>query len=194
MHELAQRIPEDSEFRVMADSAFRTVDTFRSKVQELKSDKRFTAAGHAERIREAAQPPLTYLGELRKQLKAEREDLAQRRAHFELPAPDKDDVWSELRAQEARAFLRSLPIGERIALAATDPTMATAALHAPAALSGLNEDGMARAKAFLEQHLFGPELATLAAEDEILANADSALEVAEAALRREVGGPAQKAA
>jgi hypothetical protein len=50
-----------------------------------------------------------------------------------------------------------------------------------------------RAKSFLLNHLHGPQLAEIRAEEEIIANAETGLQVAENELLREVGDQ-QKAA
>jgi hypothetical protein len=187
MHDLAERIPQDSEFRVVVDSAFNAIDAFRRKIADIKSDKRFSEQGHLEKIRETAKSgPLAYFAELRKQIESERKSLEKRRSHFELPKPDRDDVVAELQRQEIRAWLRSIPNpGERIKHAASNPDIAMAVVNSPAELSGLVGDGITRAKAFLLEHLHGPELATLRVEAEIVENVSVAIDVAEKQLLNE---------
>jgi hypothetical protein len=195
-HPLAERIPEDSEFRVMADSAFGAVDAFRVKIRDIKSDKRFSEQGHYEKIRDAAKSgPLAFFAELKKQIAGERESLVERRSHFELPKPDRDHVVSALDAAEIRSWLRSIEnIGERIKHAASDPTIAAAVVHSPPALSGLNDDGHTRAVNFLTEHLFGDELRELSAEAEIVDAVGIAIDVAEKQLLNEFEPQGAKAA
>jgi hypothetical protein len=164
----------------MAESAFTAADNFRKKAADIRADRRFSAEGHLERIRAEAKSSLGYFAELRKQIGAERASLAKRRAHFELPKHDRDDVVAELQRQEIRAWLRSIPNpGERIKHAARNPEIARAVVNSPAELSGLAGDGIERVKAFLLEHLHGPELATLRAEAEIVDNVAVAIDVAE---------------
>jgi hypothetical protein len=186
MHPFAERIPQDSEFRVMAESAFGAVDAFRGKIRDIKSNKKLSDQGHLDEIRSAALAgPLTYFKALRQQIGSERKSLAERRSHFEIPAPRSDNLFAEMRAQEIRTWLRTLPIGERIKHAASDPEIAAAVVHTPPALAGLTEDGHERAKAFLLEHLHGPELATLRQESEIVDTVGTAIDIAEKQLLNE---------
>jgi hypothetical protein len=116
---------------------------------------------------------------LRADITAERQSLDKRRAHFQLPKIRGDDYVSAVEQVEIRSWLRSLPIGERIKHAASDPTIAAAVVHSPPVLSGLNDDGHTRAKNFLIQHLFGKELAVIDQEREIVENVAKAIDVAE---------------
>lgn len=192
MHPFAERIPEDNALRTLADSAFSAVDGFRRKVAEIKGNRKLSSEGHLDAIRAAAEAgPRAYFAALRKQLDDERKSLAKRQAHFHLPVPDRDDVVLALDRQEIRAWLRTLPIGERIKHAASDPTVAAAVVNAPPALAGLNEDGHERAKAFLMEHMHGPELAQLRGESDAVETAGKAIDIAENQLLNEYE-PAKK--
>jgi hypothetical protein len=182
-HSFLDRIPQDNTWHNAAATAFSAVAAFRTKVDQIKSDKRYSAQGHLEEIRAAAKAgPLAYFESLRQDVAAERAKLAGRREHFELPVLDRDDVVGALNHQEIRSYLRSLPIGERIKEAASDPVIAAAAQAAPGALSGLDADAMARSKAFLVDHLFGAELAVLDAEEAVITNVAQAVDIAEGEL------------
>jgi hypothetical protein len=185
-HPMAERLPENSEFRVMADSAFSAVDIFRKKVGEIKLDRNLSAEGHRAKIAEAANTgPLIYFRELRAQIANERKSLDERRAHFEIPRHDRDDVVAAMDRAEIRAWLRSLEPGERARAACSNPDVAMAVVHSPPELSGLLGDSHDRAKTFLLEHLHGPELAMLRTETEVLENVTAALDVAEFQLRAE---------
>lgn len=135
-------------------------------------------------MRKEATGPLLYLNDLRKQVAEERNSLARRRERFELPKHSDDDVIGALERQEIRTWLRSIEnIGTRIKLAATDPEIATAVVHSPAELSGLNDDGRDRARQFLVDHLFGEEIAAVQTEAEVLDNVDQAISIATGELR-----------
>ena len=186
VHPFAERIPEDSEFRVMAESAFGAVDAFRRKVGDVRSNRKLSAEGQLDEIRKLAKDgPLVFFAALRKQVVEERESLAKRREHFEIPEHDRKDVVGAMDRAEIRAWLRTLPIGERIKHAASDPTIAQAVVHSPPVLSGLNDDGHQRAKAFLLEHLHGPELAILKNETEIVDTVATAIDIAETQLKNE---------
>ena len=73
--------------------------------------------------------------------------------------------------------------GERLKHAATNPDIAAAVVHSPAALSGLDDDGLASATAFLTDHLFGDEIATLQAEVDVVDTVEQAIAIAEGELR-----------
>jgi hypothetical protein len=189
-HPLAERLPKDSELRTLAESAFSTVDAFRKKIGEIKSDKRFSAEGHREKIAEAANTgPLIYFAELRKQVASERRSLDERKSHFELPKHSRDDVVGAMDRAEIRAWLRSLPPGERVKAACSVPDIALAVIHSPPELSGLLGDSHDRAKTFLLEHLHGDELAALRIETEALENVTAALDIAEMQLRNEFEPP-----
>jgi hypothetical protein len=98
-----------------------------------------------------------------------------------------------MQRQEIRTWLRSLPIGERIKHAASDPQVAAAVVFSPPALSGLNDDGHGRAKEFLTQHLFGAELDALDAEASELAEVTAAITIAERELNNEIHPPSKEA-
>jgi len=192
-HPFAERIPESSEWRTVADSAFAAVEGFRRKASETRADRRFTAEGHREQLKQlAAQGPQQYFEQLRKNVESERQGLARRRSECELPTLKRDDLMGELKHQEIRTWLRSLPIGERIANAASDPAIAAAVVHAPPALSGLNDDGLARARSFLTDHLFGETLAAIDEEDAVLGNVEAALTIAQQQLDAEINPPSPK--
>jgi hypothetical protein len=182
-HSFLDRIPKDNDWHNTAASTFSAAEAFRAKVDQIKSDKRYSAQGHLEQIRNAAKAGrLAYYKDLRAQVAKERESLAERREHFVLPVLDRDDVVGALNQQEIRRYLLSLPIGERIKEAASDPVIAAAAQGAPGALFGLDADAMARSKAFLVDHLFGAELAILDTEDAVIDNVAAAIDVAEGEL------------
>jgi hypothetical protein len=184
-HAFLERIPADSDWHTTAASAFSAVDGFRAKIRDIRANTKLSAEGHLDQIREAAKTgPLTYLTELRGQVSRERRSLENRRAQFELPAHSDKDVIGALDRQEIRAWLRSLPNpGERLKHAATNPDIAKAVANSPAALSGLDDAGLERARRFLTDHLFGEELATLQAEVDIIDSVDQAITIAEGELR-----------
>jgi hypothetical protein len=195
IHQLAERIPQDSEWRTMAESAFGAVDGFRRKSADIRKNTKLSSEGHLAQIRAESEAPKAFIGDLRRQVEGERASLAKRKAHFALPQPKRDDVLGEMQRQEIRAWLRSIPNpGERIKHAASNPTIAEAAVMAPAELSGLVGDGIVRAQEFLLDHLHGPQLAKLRQEEDVIDNVSVALEVAEKQLLNEVEPVKQVAA
>jgi hypothetical protein len=184
-HAFLDRIPTDSDWHTTAASAFSAVESFRGRINTIKANTRLSSEGHLAEIREASKTgPLAYLSELRRQVVDERKSLANRRAHFELPKPADKDIVAALGMQEIRAWLRSLPNpGERLKHAASNPVIAGAVAHSPAALSGLDDAGLARAREFLVDHLFGDEIAALQAEVDVIDNVEQAINVAEGELR-----------
>ncbi|AWN47152.1 hypothetical protein DK419_13195 [Methylobacterium terrae] len=95
------------------------------------------------------------------------------RAGFKPPPIDRTDPIGEMRRQEMRSYLRSLPPGERTAAAyalAEDPEGASAIIDAPALLSGIlphqqNEIRERHEAAEIERK-HGPALAALEAQEE----------------------------
>jgi hypothetical protein len=77
-----------------------------------------------------------------------------RRENLRTPPPNPNDVVGELRRQEIRSFLASLPLEQRVSAArelAKDPDGASAILDAPAVLSGLPNEHFEQLKK--EPHL-----------------------------------------
>jgi hypothetical protein len=181
------KLAEDSDMRNTIAVVGSTVARFKQDVATIKSDGRYSAAGHAERAKQAAEAPLKLFSELRKQFATERASLARRQDHFQLTPPDRRDIFGEMRAREMRDFLRGLPLSERIRHVLADPEMAAAAIHAPPALTGIDGDVRERIIHHELERKFGDELAILRREREELEVAGSALDVTEAQLRVEAG-------
>jgi hypothetical protein len=181
------RLPADSVHRNTVEIAGGTVDAFRKKVQEIKSNRNYSVEGHRNQIKTAAENPLKFYAELKKQAASDRAKLDARREDFRLRPLSRDDVVGALDRQEIRAWLRSVPAGERQRHALTDPTIAAAVASAPAALSGLDAEIHTRViNAELERQ-FGPELTILNGESQNLDVVDAVLAVAERQLLVEAG-------
>jgi hypothetical protein len=122
--------------------AFGIVNTVRESVARIVADKRFSAEGHKDQIRQAlAKGPLAHLDQIRSKIAGPIEALKAERAKFVID-PDRADTFAEMQRQEARAWLRQLPDGERlrVALESTETVIKEAIAMAPAQLSGLPAD------------------------------------------------------
>jgi hypothetical protein len=184
--------PDTGGWRTTAESANHAVSSFKSKIRDLVSNKDLSPAGHRKAILKAAEDgPKTFLANLRSDVEKERRSLAERREHFQLDRPSRD-VADVINRQEIRTWLRSRPLGERLKHAASNPVIAEAVLEMPAALSGLNDEGQARARDFLLDHKFGAELRTIDAEIDVIEKTASIIGAAENDLRlvtEDVVGP-----
>ena len=121
--------------------------------------------------------------ELSRPVRLAKADAAAKRASFTLPPTDKTDMAGELRRQEMRAYVRSLPLEDRMnAVEKLDDTAILAILDAPAMLSGLPEDRHAHIKNAYLEHQFGKQLRELESVDED----NTALEAAAVMVRRDL--------
>lgn len=122
--------------------AFGIADTVRDNVAKIIADKRYSADGHRDQIKQMlAKGPLAHLAQIQGKLKKPLETLQAERAKFVIEA-DRSDTFAEMQRQEVRSFLRSLPDNERIRLAleSKDPVIREAVAMAPSQLSGLPQD------------------------------------------------------
>ena len=119
--------------------AFGIANTVRENVARIVADKRFSAEGHKDQIKQMlGKGPLSHLDQIRTKLAKPMEALKAERATFVIEA-DRTDTFAEMQRQEARAWLRTLPDAERIrvALESKEAVIREAVAMAPAALSGL---------------------------------------------------------
>jgi hypothetical protein len=166
--------------------AGRTVTVFRQKAAEIRSDKRYSAEGHREQVKAAAEiGPVQFFAQLKKQAAGDRAALNARKSEFELKPPNRADLVGAVERQEVRTFLRSLKPHEAMRLALEDPSMAQAVLHAPRQLSGLPEDIFDRIRDAELERQFGPELEILGRESDELDVLDAAITIAEGRVRVE---------
>lgn len=102
---------------------------------------------------------------------------------------DKSDVTGALLRQEIRAYLRGLSDADRMRALTDkpDPTMVTAALEAPDALSGLNAQTRAHVQQAHVKANHGTELQAIDDRQEALGLAQAAVEMAVREVRTIVG-------
>ena len=182
------KLPEKSLHRNTIQMARGAVARFSREVADIKSDRRFTAAGHAEKIKTAAETALPYFADLRALQANDRRALERRQAEIKLEPVDRKDHWAEHRAREARDFLRTIPLHERQRLALADPEFAAAILNAPPALTGIDGDFRERLAQVELERLFGAdELQAIAEESKALDVVDEALKVTQEQFLREAG-------
>jgi hypothetical protein len=113
-----------------------------------------------------------------------RSAAASARAQFK-PAPtDPNDIRGEMRRDQIRLWLRSLPPHQRVEKAWNDETIRTAVMDAGGYLSGLSDQEHAQVTAYHLQTKFGAEIDHLDLLDEAINNVDAALQVARAEVLR----------
>jgi hypothetical protein len=182
------KLPEKSTHRNTIEMAGGAVARFSREIADIKSDRRFTAAGHAEKIKAAAEKALPYFADLRALQGNDRKALERRQAAIKLKPVDRGDLWAEHRAREARDYLRTIPLHERQRLALADPLFAEAILNAPPALSGVDGDFRERLIQVELERLFGAEeLEAIAEESKALDVVDEAIKVTEEQFLRDAG-------
>lgn len=112
---------------------------------ELAVSRDLTAVGKARALRDWARGTARVeLIRLAAAIDAQRELLAAERERLHTPVIDRGDLVTQLARQELRAFLLSLPIGERLEVLLRDPEMAEAALTGHPQLTGLDAEARGR--------------------------------------------------
>lgn len=142
----------------------------------LATDRNLTPDGQRSKLAELVRTDLVkaYATASRQARKAPAFFRAQREA-LGLPEIDKSDLAGELKRQEMRAFLRSLPAAKRRAMLNElegEIDRVQAVLDAPAYMSGLDDDALgmphtdtyARLKERVVTRLHGPKIAALDAQ------------------------------
>jgi hypothetical protein len=161
-----------------------------SKRVELTKDQRLTPVGQREKLGEfALQESLQRLRKLRSLVGPRVTRFNERIAALKpFPPRQRDDLVGELRDRELRDFVRSLPPEERRkAVREGSEELKRAVLAAPAELSGLRSDMYAALHGEAIEAAHGDALDELRALDEATRRATSALDRAEAAVRRASG-------
>ena len=139
------------------------VDSFDAGAKELKSDPNWSDVGRRKQLAQLAAAQSESFRYTEQAIETARSHINTRRAAMR-PKRDPNDLVGEMRRQELRTFIRSLPAGERVQAVFADPTVADAVADALPALSGLTPEQASHiADHVMRQH---PEAADLAAIDE----------------------------
>lgn len=141
--------------------------------------------GIAARVREAAARDVRALKGAREEADRVRALLLRERAGLGLPAVDRKDAAGAIERMEARAFLRSLELGERVKLAMEDRWFAEAALSAPPALSGFDAKTLDTLRTRMVEAASPDAVAAIEEMEEALSLADAALSLAESVIAEE---------
>lgn len=116
--------------------------------------------------------------------------VASERAAMKPPDVDPTDVLGELRRQEIRAHLRSLPVGERQKVAiefSQDNDYIAAITDAPPSLSGLDQQLHRSITTDYVERTFGPRLKELKGIEDDYTNAKGALDIVRGKLQEASG-------
>lgn len=184
-----QRIKAGPADTIHADirKAFAAVEAFAGKVAAIRSDKRYSSAGHSAEIAKAlGNGPLVEIAQLRRGVDFRIGNLRAEIAGFAPRPPSRNDLFGELQRREVRDYLRSLPEAERrrTVLETKDPTFRDAIVHAPAALSGLDDATKSMVVSAIVAETHGEQVAFNERAVAMLEDALAAVNEAEADLRR----------
>ncbi len=116
-------------------------DTFNTEAKKIGADANLSAAGKKQKIQKFVSDQAHELVRVRKTAEKAKANLAKRRAKLQPPPVDKSDAAAAAIRSELRAQLVRMSAGERKAFLPTaDPMFWYAALEAPNALTGIDND------------------------------------------------------
>ncbi len=128
----------------------------------LSADRNISDVGRREELSKVAKSLVKNLAELSRPARVARMDFAAKRAAIKVRSLDSHDAVGELRRQEVRTYLRSLPFADRVpALDTLGDDAVLAVLDAAPSLSGLPPDRHEFIKARYLEKLFGPQMKDL---------------------------------
>jgi hypothetical protein len=156
-------------------------ERFANQRELLERDGYLTPEGKRVKLAEALTKQFARdLRDARKPIESAAQEVTRLRGEVKPVQVDRTDVVAAMERQEIRAFIRSLPSGDKIAalLKQADPKILDAVLDAPAALSGVPEEHYARAKTAREEQLHGPQLREIEALQSVVDEANAAAQVA----------------
>lgn len=176
------RLPTNAKSR--ADDvrqAFGILRAFTDKAAAIRNDGNLSHEGRRAAAAKAwADGPAAHLAQLKDRTKSELLALQSRRASLVPTKPSDESQIGEMRRQELRSFLRSLPLGERHQMAMSDdPEITEAIIFSPAALSGLGPDAKQKVLERFIEARHGDAMRTIAAEERELENVGAAIAVCE---------------
>jgi hypothetical protein len=157
------------------------VEDITAQRERLSADANLTAAGKKAALRSfVEQQMLKGLKEAETGLAKAAADVAAKRAAIGAPSIDRSDIAGALLRQEIRSVLRQQPAGAALALVAgsKDPRVLDAVLEAPAELSGLSAGELAVVEDRLVAARHPEEFAQIEEDEEAIALARSALDLA----------------
>lgn len=165
---------------VMAIQQIFEIDSrFRQKLDAVQSDVKLSPKGREAEISNFVRKDLMpQLAAATRPMRKARAHSQSRRSILEEPlAVDPKDAVGELRRQEIRTYLRSLPQHERLSAAnqlVGDDAGASAILDASPALSGLPEPFYGELRKAVAERINGPALEDLAAIESDFGQGDAA--------------------
>lgn len=177
---MLSRLPAESKTeRDLVAAALQIPVNFKAKADVVLGDADLSPDGKTRRIQELAKgDALAHLRQLRAQAKAMASETSNLRQAMQVKEPDRADLTAEMRRAELRTFIRGLPQGERLRFVVDNEAATIAALDALPEMSGLNAEIFDRVKAAHVERLHGPQLAGLAAREEVVAVVNSAVAIA----------------
>ena len=144
--------------RPHSDNVFKTMDEIAavsgmltSQSQKFEGDRNLTTVGRQTALAGLVKERLSReYARVSRPVRVGLKGVAAQREGLSLPKVDRTDTVGELRRQELRAYLRSLPTSERFKRAeelAADPNHAVALFDAPAFVSGMDDESLKMPKA-----------------------------------------------
>jgi hypothetical protein len=172
----------DENLRAAVKKAFDVAERFAARRQSLANNPSLSDQGRFESIATDLKREFGPAFRLARQpLREARAAVDVRKAKISLPAIDPTDVVAQLQRMERRASVAALDPVERTKLlfeSGTDVRIIDAVIAEPPELSGLPRDRHAELLNRRLQQLFGPDIAALEDEEQALAEAEAAIEVA----------------
>jgi hypothetical protein len=177
---LLARLPEAAKTeRDLATTAFAIVDNFKAKAAEVMGDQDLSAVGKAAKIKAMASgSPLAHFKQIKAEAAKAATDISNLRQSVELKPPADTSPTAEMRRAELRAYVRSLPMNERLRFVQDNEDVAVAALDSLPALSGLSGEQFEVVKQSRVERLHGARIAGIESRAEIVDAVNAAVQIA----------------
>jgi hypothetical protein len=174
------------------DDALDIAGKVEASAADVRNNQHLSDIGKKSKLREGTPARMQQIKSIKGQIDAAQREIAAEKGKFKLAAPPTDPVSLQLRG-EIRAYIRDLDNSKRLEMVRNaDQRTLEAILEAPAFLSGLPEQVVASVQESLIAKQFGPQLAAMADDDELLSLAHQATEAAYAAVNRAGGYEGQE--
>ncbi len=191
---ILSRIPRDKSFSERAVHAAEAIFGVGERLQTLKAtlddDRNLSEEGRRTKFAEGATALLKDFAKASRPVRVALNHAKAQRDGLQPTKVDKTDVVAAMQREEVRAFMRTLPVGQRIATAMADPAVGEAVLDGSSpALSGLDARQVGELRDGYLQQKFGSQIAEISSLEEVFTEVANASYLVRKSLAEATGLP-----